>query len=244
MDSPPSKSLNTESEKTSPIESNTILTEDAFCNERSQKLFEAIDELQSCGANRDIDLPEVSHHDPLPLTLYQWLMDQLVIVGDQSAGKSSLLQSLTDIPFPVAGRLCTRFPTRIVSRRTPGESDVTRISIEAAFSGPFSQSPLEERQQRYAMFTQTSSNFTAAEFLTVVEKVCSRLPIKIAYTKWCFRRQSSWALLTAHRPSRATAAVTSTIKQNISRTISSGLKYQAPTDLTSASLICQGSFSL
>ena len=36
-----------------------LLDEDAFQNEQSRKLFEAVDELRSCGAN-DIDLPEVS----------------------------------------------------------------------------------------------------------------------------------------------------------------------------------------
>ena len=41
-------------------EGSNLLTEDAFSSERSQKLFEAIDELQSCGANRDIELPEVN----------------------------------------------------------------------------------------------------------------------------------------------------------------------------------------
>ena len=60
MNSPPSKTLDTESEGGSVMETNSLLTEGAFCSERSQKLFEAIDELQSCGANRDIDLPEVS----------------------------------------------------------------------------------------------------------------------------------------------------------------------------------------
>lgn len=33
---------------------------DAFQSPRSRELFEAIDELRSCGANRDIELPEVS----------------------------------------------------------------------------------------------------------------------------------------------------------------------------------------
>lgn len=58
----PAKTLDTASEETSPVaESGTkLLTEDAFSSERSQRLFEAIDELQSCGANRDIELPEVS----------------------------------------------------------------------------------------------------------------------------------------------------------------------------------------
>lgn len=155
----PSKIQGMESELDLAADGNSLLTEDAFSSERSQKLFEAIDELQSCGANRDIDLPE------------------LVIVGDQSAGKSSLLQSLTDIPFPVAGRLCTRFPTRIVSRRTPGGSEITRISIEATFSSPFNQTPVEERQLEYAKFDHSSSKFTATEFLTVVEKATSLMGI-------------------------------------------------------------------
>ena len=36
-----------------------MLSEDAFQNEQSQKLFEAIDELRSSGIDGDIDLPEV-----------------------------------------------------------------------------------------------------------------------------------------------------------------------------------------
>ena len=37
----------------------TLLSSDAFNNEQSQKLFEVIDELHSCGAKAYIDLPEV-----------------------------------------------------------------------------------------------------------------------------------------------------------------------------------------
>jgi hypothetical protein len=36
-----------------------LLDKDPFGNERSKKLFEAIDELRSCGAGQDIDLPQV-----------------------------------------------------------------------------------------------------------------------------------------------------------------------------------------
>ncbi|KAK8046043.1 hypothetical protein PG996_014107 [Apiospora saccharicola] len=80
------------------------LLKDPFASRSSQILFDAIDQLQSCDASQDIDIP------------------QLVIVGGQSAGKSSLLQSLTSIPFPVSHGLCTRFATRIISRRTPPKS--------------------------------------------------------------------------------------------------------------------------
>lgn len=46
------------------MESNILLNEDPFNNEQAQRLFEAIDELRSCGADTDIgSLPEV--HLPL-----------------------------------------------------------------------------------------------------------------------------------------------------------------------------------
>lgn len=51
-------------EMTDPIPSlaatQSFLSEDVFQNEQSRRLFEAIDELRSCGANHEIDLPEVS----------------------------------------------------------------------------------------------------------------------------------------------------------------------------------------
>lgn len=101
------------------------------------------------------------------------LFAQLVIVGDQSAGKSSLLQSLTDIPFPVAGRLCTRFPTRIISRRAPNDEDITKISIETRFGNQFGGELWLTRQERYAEFARTTRTFTAAEFKKIVEEVSS-----------------------------------------------------------------------
>lgn len=49
------------SETFSDMEVNPLLSEDAFKSEESRKLFEAIDELRSCGANYDLKIiPEVS----------------------------------------------------------------------------------------------------------------------------------------------------------------------------------------
>ena len=44
----------------STTESRPLLKEDPFRNEKTQRLFEAIDKLRSCGANHDVGLPEVS----------------------------------------------------------------------------------------------------------------------------------------------------------------------------------------
>ncbi|RKK76747.1 hypothetical protein BFJ69_g6696 [Fusarium oxysporum] len=43
-------------------------------------------------------------------------LPQLVVCGDQSAGKSSVLEGITGIPFPRQDGLCTRFPTEIILR--------------------------------------------------------------------------------------------------------------------------------
>ncbi|KAI9739944.1 MAG: hypothetical protein M1818_005000 [Claussenomyces sp. TS43310] len=52
-------------------------------------------------------------------------LPQLVVVGDQSSGKSSVLEGLTGLPFPRDSGLCTRFPTQIVFKR----SKVSNIDV-------------------------------------------------------------------------------------------------------------------
>jgi GTP-binding protein EngB required for normal cell division len=45
-------------------------------------------------------------------------LPQLVVCGDQSTGKSSVLEAITGIPFPRKEGLCTRFPTEIILRHS------------------------------------------------------------------------------------------------------------------------------
>ncbi|KAF2677850.1 hypothetical protein K458DRAFT_464486 [Lentithecium fluviatile CBS 122367] len=49
-------------------------------------------------------------------------LPQIVVVGDQSSGKNSVLEGLTGLPFPRESGLCTRFATQIIFRRlkSPG----------------------------------------------------------------------------------------------------------------------------
>jgi len=58
--------------------------------------------------------------------------EQLVVVGDQSSGKSSVLQGITRLPFPVDDTLCTRFPTEVSLRRSSGAETISaeiRIAV-------------------------------------------------------------------------------------------------------------------
>ncbi|KAG9572223.1 dynamin GTPase, partial [Aureobasidium melanogenum] len=72
-------------------------------------LLDKIDKLFACG---------VGDHIPLP---------QLVVVGDQSSGKSSVLEGITKLPFPRDSGLCTRFATQITFRRAPTTSTTVTI---------------------------------------------------------------------------------------------------------------------
>ena len=96
-----------------------------------------------------------------------------MIVGDQSAGKSSLLQSLTDIPFPVANNVCTRFPTRIISRRDPKVRETTTtVSIERkAFSFFTKFQDGEQDHLRMDEFKRSFSTMTKADFARVIDDV-------------------------------------------------------------------------
>ena len=68
-----------------------------------------IDKLFACGVGEMIDLP------------------QIVVVGDQSSGKSSVLEGLIKKPLPRNSGLCTRFATQIIFRSAAVEQ--IRVSI-------------------------------------------------------------------------------------------------------------------
>ena len=86
------------------------------------KLLDVTDRLRELGLAR---------HMPLP---------QLVVCGDQSSGKSSVLQSISGVKFPVNDGLCTRFATQVILRRSERKSG--GVSIK-----PGDSSSNEQRQK-------------------------------------------------------------------------------------------------
>jgi GTP-binding protein EngB required for normal cell division len=89
-------------------------------------LLDVIDKLRSEGISRYVDLPEI------------------IVCGDQSAGKSSVLEAISGMCFPTKDNLCTRFATELVLRRdaTPG----VKVSITP---GPERLADVRERLSRF-----------------------------------------------------------------------------------------------
>ncbi|KAK0625863.1 P-loop containing nucleoside triphosphate hydrolase protein [Immersiella caudata] len=105
-------------------------------------LFDAIDRLGRLALARNIEYP------------------QLVVVGNQSSGKSSVLEAIARFHFPVSEELCTRFPTKLILRRSeqlhervfiePGPSRTAQErSMLTEFGGAVTDSvPLHEWMRR------------------------------------------------------------------------------------------------
>ncbi|KAG9232806.1 P-loop containing nucleoside triphosphate hydrolase protein [Amylocarpus encephaloides] len=66
-----------------------------FQNDEQRRVLDTVARVRKCGLDGVVSLP------------------QIVVCGSQSAGKSSVLEALTEIPFPRNDLLCTRYATEI-----------------------------------------------------------------------------------------------------------------------------------
>ncbi|RYO92173.1 hypothetical protein DL766_003199 [Monosporascus sp. MC13-8B] len=74
---------------------------------QQKELLDTIDDLRKRFIDRFVDLP------------------QIVVVGDQSSGKSSVLEAISRVRFPVKDGVCTRFATELVLRA----DSTTRVDV-------------------------------------------------------------------------------------------------------------------
>ncbi|GAB1310123.1 Golgi transport complex subunit 4 [Madurella fahalii] len=110
----------------------------------------------------------IGKHVPLP---------QLVVVGDQSSGKSSLLESLTGIPFPRDVELCTRYATQITQRR----DDVPRVEV-SIIPGPRASEAHKKRVEAYRSDALSPENFRA-KFPAILKEVNATMGIRQAFSQ-------------------------------------------------------------
>ena len=88
---------------------------------------------------------------------------QIVAVGDQSSGKSSVLENLTGFSFPRSVSLCTRYATQITCRRDP-QKEVT-VTIIPQASAP------EARKKQLRAFKGYATDLAGSKLAEVFEKV-------------------------------------------------------------------------
>ncbi|WEW55157.1 hypothetical protein PRK78_000586 [Emydomyces testavorans] len=96
-------------------------------------------------------------------------LPQLVVCGDQSAGKSSVLEGITGIPFPRKDGLCTKFATEIILRHAKCE-----LSIKASIIPHFSRSETAANSLR--QYSRSLSGYD--KLPTVIEEVAKQLGLK------------------------------------------------------------------
>jgi hypothetical protein len=135
-----------------PIKKDSMLSGiDNLDNDSRVRVLGIIDKLRELGVSETVSLP------------------QLVVVGDQSSGKSSLLEALTGLSFPIASDLCTRYATQIVLRRSKLEDAGAKISI---IPGRTAQAD-DEIRERLLSFERSVplDHFGVAEFTRIFDEV-------------------------------------------------------------------------
>ncbi|KAI9894518.1 MAG: hypothetical protein M1814_001872 [Vezdaea aestivalis] len=98
-------------------------------SEEQRQLFDIIDDLRAHGLHGITYLP------------------QIIICGDQSCGKSSVLEAISRVSFPKKENLCTRFVTEVILRRKPETENVVSI-VAGANRSPQQQAELELFKRR------------------------------------------------------------------------------------------------
>ncbi|ORY18850.1 P-loop containing nucleoside triphosphate hydrolase protein [Clohesyomyces aquaticus] len=134
-----------------PIDADAVTTGSlkALQGEEQCKVMDLVDKLRRTGLNSIINLP------------------QLVVCGDQSSGKSSVLEAITEIPFPRHENLCTRFATQISLRRSPSSTVSIKITPD--------KNRTKDEQAKLRQFSKSIKDFS--ELPNIIESATEAMGI-------------------------------------------------------------------
>ena len=122
---------------------------EAFRSSEQQTLLDEIDNLRLQGISEFVFLP------------------QIVVCGDQSSGKSSVLEAISGVPFPRSDTLCTRFATEVILREA--------TTAEAVVSIVPSQDASETDRERLLGYRETLQQLE--DFPHLIERAKSKMGI-------------------------------------------------------------------
>ncbi|OQV01874.1 hypothetical protein CLAIMM_07164 [Cladophialophora immunda] len=119
-----------------------------------EEILNLIDTLRFQGISRYVDLPQV------------------IVCGDQSSGKSSVLEAISGLRFPTKDNLCTRFATELILRRGPVPKVVVTIIPSADRT--------EQDAERLSNFSPPSTSI--ADFAEIVKSAEKDMGLDNDYT--------------------------------------------------------------
>ena len=93
-------------------------------------------------------------------------------MGDQSSGKSSVLEGITKLNFPRDSGLCTRFATQVIFRR---DGDLSQ-RIASASIIPASGSDAREQESLLKWCAAGLETLSSSGFSLMIKEVRSSLP--------------------------------------------------------------------
>ncbi|OBT65552.1 hypothetical protein VE03_05034 [Pseudogymnoascus sp. 23342-1-I1] len=117
----------------------------------NQDLLLKIDKLRELGVHEFVSLP------------------QLVVVGDQSSGKSSVLEAVMELPLPRSGTLCTRFATNITFQSASKPSITVSIIPGPSRSG--------EEKKQLQDFKRELTALDGDNFLSILNDACDAMGV-------------------------------------------------------------------
>lgn len=129
----------------------TLLAANELHSTKTTHRLNQIDRVRANGVGDHISLP------------------QLIVCGDQSSGKSSVLQGITGIPFPRNDGLCTRFATEIILRHSSTSQHICATIVPHA-----SRSKAEK--QVFKDYRKVLENF--AELPLVIEEAIKLMQLR------------------------------------------------------------------
>lgn len=114
-------------------------------------LVDAISDLQTFGLSHVVGLPE------------------LVLVGDQSAGKSSLMSALTEVQLPRAQGICTKCPANITT--SPAEEWSCKVSLQQNYRyDPRRKADVKSVKKSDPFPPWIRQNLVVTDFITLSDK--------------------------------------------------------------------------
>ena len=89
-------------------------------------------------------------------------LPQLIVCGDQSAGKSSILEGITGVPFPRQDGVCTKFPTEIILRHSEGERIIHATILPTTSRAEQVREKLQSYKHQLESFDELPTSIAAA----------------------------------------------------------------------------------